>query len=472
MSTSIDKIYLFYHEADNNYPVYEDLGWVEAFNKFLGLMLKQLGGKVPDFEKITDDRFVNDLPDTYFVIIFASKQLMTDKKTLTFFKQLEKLAHSGKVAESKIIKVQKHFFPKDLEPKYLLHFKDYAFYKARGIGDTGTEYKDFVSGKEEKTFWVKLADLAYELFAYSDKDSSGTLDISKYKVFLAETSFDAEKYRTNLKRDLESMGMTILPEKAITEQSGDFILNVDDYVKKTDFAIHLVANHFGETIDNTGHSKDEIQAKITENYAYLYHKTTGGSYRRFFWFDKIGLLQNEKINQYYKELSHKVEESKNTDLVVSSWEEFKSLIYQFVSFELAHAGKGGQESLSNSTIVYFIYDIKDEAEAIKYIEQLRKDGYAVISSNFEGDIMAVRHIHLEGLKRFDIAIIYARQVQVRWVNMKVLDILKAPGFGREKPIQKKLLMIPQAYKPQLLPTSETFRIIDVGVKPGQLKEFI
>lgn len=459
MSGSIQKIFLYYHSDDNSTPVYETLGWVDAFTKFLAIMLKQLGGGIPTFSRIKDLNFTKKLPNNYFILIIASQKLMKEGSTSDFFKNLKKASEGNKVSGNKIIKIQKHFFPKEMEPEYLLHFKDYAFYKARGIGDTGTEYKDFISSKEEKTFWVKLADLAYELFAYSDKDSSGTLDISNYKVFLAETGFDSEKYRNNLKRDLNSLGLKVLPEKIHSNKAGQFILNVDENVKNTDFAIHIVGNHFGEKVENTDHSKDEIQAKITENHANFCIKTQKSPYKRFFWFDKIGLHQNEQISNYYKELSHKAEESKSTELVVSSWEEFKSLIYQFVSFELTHIGRNDKTTEISSNIIYFIFDASDEEKAKPYIQYLRKKGYAVITSNFEGDIMAVRHIHLEGLKRFDIAMIYASKASSRWVNMKILDILKAPGFGREKPIKQKILLISPSHKNELLPASSMFEII-------------
>ena len=59
---------------------------------------------------------------------------------------------------------------------------------------------------------------------------------------------------------------------------------------------------------------------------------------------------------------------------------------------------------------------------------------------FEGDLLEVRKRHIENLRNFDGAIIFKGKVNDQWVRMKILDLLKAPGFGRNKPIQGKALV--------------------------------
>src|SRR5690606_24301678 len=129
------------------------------------------------------------------------KSLIEDKASLQLLEKIKKKIDEGRVSEDKLLKIQKQYFPKDKEPEFLHHFKDYAFYKANGLSGNGSEYKDFFSNSEEKTCWVKLIDLAYDVLAFSEKRSSGHLDISDYSVFLAATNTVSEKFRNNLKRD-------------------------------------------------------------------------------------------------------------------------------------------------------------------------------------------------------------------------------------------------------------------------------
>jgi hypothetical protein len=46
------------------------------------------------------------------------------------------------------------------------------------------------------------------------------------------------------------------------------------------------------------------------------------------------------------------------------------------------------------------------------------------------------------LKLFDVAIIFAEKVATNWINMKLMDILKSPGMGREKDVVARAVIIP------------------------------
>lgn len=465
--SELEKIFLIFHDEDNTTLVHEKMGWVSAFQHFLTVIVDQIAGWKLDFERVTDLTSIKKLPANYLFIIISSKNLIEDKATLQILEKIKKKIDNDNISEDKLLKIQKQYFPKDIEPNFLHHFKDYAFYKANGLSGNRSEYKDFFSNSEEKTFWVKLTDLAYDILAFSEKKTTGHLDISDYSVFLAETNTVSEKFRNNLKRDLQSIGLNVWPKSIFSDNAGDFIVKLDENIKNSDFSVHIIGNGFGNYINGANHNKEEIQAKITENFASAYKKVNNGAqYKRFFWFDKVGLLSNEKINNFYKELSLKVEDMVGTELVVSSWEEFKSLIFQYISFELPNQKSKGSSLESDHKIVYFLFAREDEKSALKYIETLRKKGYKVITSNFDVDIMAVRHIHMESLKRFDYAIVFAEKIGVQWVNMKILDVFKAPGFGREKPVLKKLLIVPSQLEQELNPASKMFQIIKYEKAPS------
>jgi hypothetical protein len=73
-------------------------------------------------------------------------------------------------------------------------------------------------------------------------------------------------------------------------------------------------------------------------------------------------------------------------------------------------------------------------------DTIEKSGFKVLTPAFEGDLLDVRKKHIENLRSFDGAVIFKGKVNDQWVRMKVLDLLKAPGFGRRKPIQGKALV--------------------------------
>ena len=49
----------------------------------------------------------------------------------------------------------------------------------------------------------------------------------------------------------------------------------------------------------------------------------------------------------------------------------------------------------------------------------------------------LRYIHQENLRRCDASIIYYGDATEEWIKTKLQDLLKAPGFGRDKPMEAK-----------------------------------
>ena len=62
------------------------------------------------------------------------------------------------------------------------------------------------------------------------------------------------------------------------------------------------------------------------------------------------------------------------------------------------------------------------------------------SPDFDNNLLKVRQGHLEKLKQLDLAIVFQGKVNTNWVRMKLLDLLKAPGLGRIKPIVGKAIL--------------------------------
>jgi hypothetical protein len=108
------------------------------------------------------------------------------------------------------------------------------------------------------------------------------------------------------------------------------------------------------------------------------------------------------------------------------------------SFDADHYIKGDR-----NLKVYFLYDSIDAKYAVRYLDYLKKRGYTVLSPQFDGNIAEIRQMHNYCLKNFDLAIIFANKVSVNWVNMKIMDLLKSPGLGREKEIIAKAIFLPE-----------------------------
>ena len=76
---------------------------------------------------------------------------------------------------------------------------------------------------------------------------------------------------------------------------------------------------------------------------------------------------------------------------------------------------------------------KDASKPIA--DYLKKKGINVVTSLFEGDLVDLRYLHQENLRRCDASIIYYGKSSEEWIKTKLQDLLKAPGFGRTKPLK-------------------------------------
>ena len=91
--------------------------------------------------------------------------------------------------------------------------------------------------------------------------------------------------------------------------------------------------------------------------------------------------------------------------------------------------------------VYLICDARDE-EAIEPLEDyLFAQGFEVSLPLFEGEEIEIAKAHRQKLTLCDAVLIYYGAGGRSWVEMKVMDLMQAPGFGRTKPFAAKAVLV-------------------------------
>ncbi len=119
--------------------------------------------------------------------------------------------------------------------------------------------------------------------------------------------------------------------------------------------------------------------------------------------------------------------------------------------------------------IYLIHDKVDHQDVKPYDDIIEKSGFNVLMPTFEGELLEQRIKHIENLRALDAAIIYKGKTNEQWVRMKALDLIKAPGFGRKKPIVAKAILASQdgiAQRETL--KDQNFRVIE-GDSPSSLE---
>jgi hypothetical protein len=91
--------------------------------------------------------------------------------------------------------------------------------------------------------------------------------------------------------------------------------------------------------------------------------------------------------------------------------------------------------------VYLVCDRRDE-QAIEPVEDFLIDcGFAVLTPHFEGDIEEISRRHREQLVSCDGVLIYYGAASKAWVETNLTDVLRAPGYGRGKPMRVQTVFV-------------------------------
>jgi hypothetical protein len=72
---------------------------------------------------------------------------------------------------------------------------------------------------------------------------------------------------------------------------------------------------------------------------------------------------------------------------------------------------------------------------------LYNQGFEVLLPLFQGNETERRELHKEYLRLCDAMLIYYDHANEFWLNTKLNDMRKAPGYGRTKPIQASTVLV-------------------------------
>jgi len=87
--------------------------------------------------------------------------------------------------------------------------------------------------------------------------------------------------------------------------------------------------------------------------------------------------------------------------------------------------------------VYLLYDRVDEPIAAELQDWLFEQGMEVSIPEHGAEEEEAGRFHRETLCACDAVVVYFGEVRRSWVETKLRDLLKAPGFGRTKPFSVK-----------------------------------
>ncbi|MBN8575569.1 MAG: DUF4062 domain-containing protein [Cytophagales bacterium] len=440
MAFEIDVL-ITYAEKDNEAAQKSEVGWVTQFKKFLELMLTQVQGTKPNLilKSEFDSATAPALNNAAILVPILTKEFIHSGRCLDNLETFYKNSAESKI--NRVFKVMKAPLTAQEQPPRLRDLLGYEMYQLDVETGLQKEYSDFFSQEAEKQYWMKLVDLTYDLhdalmILNEGSARSEVKNIYKRKsIYLAETGHDLSVQRNIIKRELQRHGYIVLPKNTLPAHVGELTRIVRKDLDECSLSVHLVGSAYGEIPEGTDRSIVDLQNQIAAEIA-AEKKQTQQEFSRLIWISQNLKNASDKQRAFIDTLKRDTEAQEGAEILQNPLEDFKNIMRE----ELLEAQERRNMEDPGTKSIYLVHDKIDDSAVRPYREAIEKSGFKVLTPAFEGELLEVRKQHIDNLRNFDGAIIFKGKVNDQWVRMKVLDLLKAPGFGRKKPIQGKAIV--------------------------------
>jgi hypothetical protein len=442
MAFEIDVVIAF-ADRDNETVSKNELGWVSQFKKFLELMLTQVLGDKPkillkgEFENMVAPKMQN----VGVMVTILSKDFIQSGHCLDHVEEFYKAIESSPKNRNRVFKVFKTPLIVPQQPPRLRELLGYEMYQLDPDSGEIREYTDYFSTEAERQYWMKMVDLAYDIYEsllFLNDNTSTTEVKTIYKrktIYLAETGHDLSVQRNIIKRELQRHGYSVLPNQTLPGVGSDLERVVKKDLEECSLSIHLVGSAYGEIPEGADRSIVDIQNKLASEKS-VRAKEIKQEFTRLIWISPNLTHASERQKAFIDNIKRDVEAQEGAEILQTPLEDFKNIMRE----ELLEAGEKKVIDDTGGRAVYLMHDKVDHQAIVPIIDLLQGAGFKVLLPTFEGELLELRQKHIENLRNLDAAIIYKGKVNEQWVRMKALDLLKAPGFGRKKPIIAKAIV--------------------------------
>ena len=455
-------LFISYSGHDNK-PLENEKGWVTNFSRFLDTALERLLKRRPrillshdlDSSSLMKTSSVEVLSKTIGFISIVSPEYLKSKNLQEAEDFISASQYNGgaEIGDlQRVYEVIKSPVEPGSMPDYLQTQWAYDLFEKDHSTGKLKEFTGFLDVKTETEFWSVLVDLAYDIrnLIYASE-----LDIKKGQKFSGKTIYLSELGNKNhskqhqlIKRELQKYGYKVVPDRPLQKASKNYQLAINDYLNTSTLSIHLINSDIIE--QNAEQSIADAQNSFLADFNDQITKSGGSvssekSLPKLVWLSPDIKPSSEKQKIQIEQLKKEIEAVKGAEIIQTPLEVFKSIVHEKVKRD---ANKP-KRTKTNSSYVYLIHAIADRSNIAPIAKSLTEKGFEVLTPSFEGDILNIVENHRQNLVDCDAVLIYyGTRATDQWLKSKLIDIQKAPGFGRTKSMLAKALYIDSELKSQ------------------------
>ncbi|HEX2395095.1 MAG TPA: hypothetical protein VHI78_07095 [Bacteroidales bacterium] len=417
--------------------------WSSRFINYLTLLMSRLSERKLTFLSHDDMRVrqsvLGENPGSVysntavFVIVLSPEYV----KSKSYIKELEDLygwlqtdkTETGK--KHRIFKVFPQPVPSEEQPECLRNELCYNFFEINRYNKKPVTFE--LAGKEgpNEKFWSKLVDLAYDISDVLGEMSGTTTSGRSLKicpaVYLAETTFDQAENRDMLKRELQYLGYRILPVLTIPEEAEKARHAIEQCLAESTVTVHLLGSWYGDFIKNSKLSFIDFQIKTVKDF--ISSKQNTLKPYQIIWIPNDIKPTDQRQSLYLKRLKRD-EAQYMTEIIETPFEVFKTIL----NTRLSELTNPPLKPVAEKNKLYVIYENSSALRMNEFNDIMRGKGFDILEHSNNGDENPLGR-HINNLLAADAVLIYKGDSTMDWLNSKIRDLVKAPGYGKSKPFR-------------------------------------
>ncbi len=438
-------------------------GWVSQLQRHLEVRLGQLWGEplkigrypMPAGKAPVDDQFFDGLAAVKTLISVLSPPFVKSegcqREVMAFCEHSERTGGLWVGDKPRLLKVVKtpvdqRELPAHLSDKFS-GLMDFEFFEIDPQTGRLREFDEAFGPVAKQRFFERIYDLAHELCLVLKACQSGAAQIgfapkSGRTIFLAETTSDLKIERDKLRRELMELGHRVLPEMALPLNRDELEASVREYLKQSHLAVHLIGSRYGFIPEGAEESIVELQNH------WAVERVRESDLRRLIWIPKNRDIAEERQQRFVRNLQTTPEFQEGAELIEGILNSLKSVLIKRLEPPREAMVVPKTETSDRPPHVYLLCDPSDEEAASQIEDLLFEQGIEVSLPDFEaGDGEGNQH-HRDTLCACDAVLLYFGEVRRSWVETRLRDLLKAPGFGRKTPFAAKAVYVTPGEDPR------------------------
>ena len=319
----------------------------------------------------------------------------------------------------------------------------YEFFEQTPDRSSVMEFDERFGPEAHQKYFQRVYDMAQQLWGVvrplqerSGKLQSSTVTSeSGQTIFLASSTSDLQPEIDKIRRELVGRGHSVVPNQVLATVGHELEQQVQGFLDESDLSIHLVGASYGLVPEGAEESIVEIQNRLAAK------RAAESGLERVVWIPRGIKVNDDRQQNFLDELKTSPQMHAGAEIIQDNYTEMKEFVLDRLDKAAVEDDSSPGLSADDIQRIYLICDQQDE-QAIEPLEDHLFDlGFEVTTPDFESDEEGALELHRENLVDCDAVIIYYGSARKAWVEIKLRNLLKARGYGREVDLEHQAVLI-------------------------------